>query len=166
WRTSHHWAGKAFGGWNLAGSAILDRGTPINVTSSATWPRGDFNADGSGGDRPNAPINGVSVGGWDKQQFLQGIFRPSDFPTPAPGTDGALGRNAFRGPGFAQVDLSLSKRFSLTERVTAQIRADAFNALNRVNLANPVMDLANNNFGRSTSTLTPRLMQLGLRMEF
>ena len=156
----------AFGGWQFAGSAILEAGLPLNVTTSAPWPTGDFNADGSGGDRPNAPAAAVRRGGWLRTQFQQGMFKVSDFPTPTPGTDGDLGRDAFRGPGFANVDASLAKKFQFTERVSGQLRLDAFNTLNRVNLANPVMDLANINFGRATSTAAPRALQMGLRVMF
>ena len=90
----------------------------------------------------------------------------SAFPAPLPGQDGNLGRNIYRGPGFAQTDLSLAKGFNIAERVKAKIRADAFNAFNRVNLKNPVVDLSNANVGKSTGTNTARLVQLGLRINF
>jgi hypothetical protein len=157
---------RILGGWQLSGTGIFQSGNPMTVFMSAPWPRGDFNADGFNNDRPNAPIGGVAQSGWERSQFLSGIFRTTDFPVPAPGTNGDLGRNTFRGPGYAQVDLSLSKRFQVTERVSTQLRVEAFNAFNRVNLNNPVLDLVNNNFGRSTSALTPRSVQLGLRLQF
>src|SRR5262249_43827061 len=49
------WIARALSGWQLAGSAILQTGSPINVTNGAAYPTGDFNADGAGGDRPNLP---------------------------------------------------------------------------------------------------------------
>jgi len=60
----------------------------------------------------------------------------------------------------------LAKGFSITERLRANFRADAFNAFNRVNLNNPSMDLSSTNFGKSTGTNTARLFQLGLRLSF
>lgn len=144
----------------------MQKGNPITITNTAAWPRGDFNADGNNNDRPNAPADSVKRDGWERSDYLNGILNISDFPVPAPGTNGNLGRNTFRGPGFAQVDLSLSKWFRLTESLRAQIRADSFNAFNRVNLSNPVTDLNAPNFGRSLSTETPRSYQLGLRLEF
>jgi Carboxypeptidase regulatory-like domain len=159
-------AGKLLGGWKLAGTAILQTGNPMTVTTGAPWPLGDYNADGVNGDRPNPPASGVKQSGWERSEFQSGIFRASDFPLPQPGTNGFLGRNTFRGPGYAQVDLSLSKAFPITEKITSHLRVDAFNALNRVNLNNPTLDLSNNNFGRSTSSLTPRILQLGLRVTF
>ncbi len=139
---------------------------PFTVTTSAAYPRGDWNADNAGGDRPNAPASSVARGGWTRQQFLNGIFGVNDFPVPALGTNGSLGRNTYRGPGFFHIDLSLAKNFRLAERLTAQLRLDMFNALNRVNLRQPVSDLANISFGRSTDTFTPRAFQAGLRLSF
>lgn len=157
---------RGFGGWQISGFSILQAGNPLNVTNGAPWPRGDYNADGQNGDRPNAPADSVLRSGWTRQQFLGGIFRAADFASPAPGTNGNLGRNSFRGPGFAEVNLSLAKRFAITERVSTQFRVDAFNAFNRVNLGNPAGDMNNVNFGRVTGTATPRLFQFGLRFLF
>ncbi len=155
-----------FGGWQFAGYAILQSGSPLNVTNGAQYPRGDFNADGNAGDRPNTPSSSVKQSGWSTDEYLTGIFRVSDFPVPAGGQNGNLARNAFRGPGFADVSLSLSKKFMLTASAPAEFRLDAFNAFNRVNLDNPIMDLNNNNFGRSTVQLAPRALQLGLRVRY
>ena len=104
--------------------------------------------------------------GWSTDDYLRGIFQVSDFPRPANGQNGNLPRNAFRGPGFADVSLSLSKKFAVSTRISAEFRLDAFNAFNRVNLNDPTMDLNSNNFGRSTSQLAPRALQLGLRLRY
>ena len=157
---------KMLGGWQFAGSAILQSGAALNVTNGASFPRGDFNADGSGGDRPNAPSSSVKQSGWSKDEYLAGIFKVADFPVPTPGTNGNLKRNAFRGPGFIEVSLSLSKKFMMNNRWSGEFRLDAFNAFNRVNLDDPVMDLSSNNFGRSTAQLSPRALQLGWRLRF
>jgi hypothetical protein len=159
-------AGKILRGWQLAGSAILQKGLPLSVTNTAPWPRGDYNADGTTGDRPNNPGPDVPRNGFSRTNYLLGLFPASAFPAPVRGTTGNLGRNTFRGPGFAQTDLSLSKKFVLTERMSGQLRIDGFNAFNRVNLTDPVLDLNSGSFGRSTSTFTPRIYQLGLRLMF
>jgi len=157
---------RILGGWQFAGYAIMQTGTPLNVTNSAPFPRGDYNADGNVGDRPNAPASSVKQSGWSTDEYLTGIFRVSDFPRPARGQNGNLGRNAFRGPGFAEMSLSLSKKFAVTAGVSAEFRLDAFNAFNRVNLGDPTMDLNSNTFGRSTSQLAPRTLQIGLRLRY
>ncbi|MGH9311275.1 MAG: TonB-dependent receptor domain-containing protein [Vicinamibacterales bacterium] len=165
-RTASGLTRTMLGGWQLAGSAIFQTGSPINVTNNAAFPRGDFNADGNGGDRPNAPASSVKQDGWSQAEYLAGIFQASDFPAPAAGQNGNLVRNAFRGPGYADVSLSLSKKFEIRSRVSAELRLDAFNAFNRVNLSDPNMDLSSTNFGRSTSQLAPRMFQTGVRLRF
>jgi hypothetical protein len=165
-KQSHHWTGRALGGWQISGTTILQKGMPFNIINGAAWPKGDYNADGSGLDRPNAPDGSIPRGGWSRSDYLAGLFPISAFPTPIPGRDGNLGRNVFRGPGFAETDLSLAKTFKIRERFAAQFRLDAFNAFNRVNLNNPVADLSNSNFGRSTAADTPRVFQAKIRLEF
>jgi hypothetical protein len=172
---AHH----VLGGWQLSGVTILDNGTPFNIINSATFSPikdangniignkgGDYNADNNGGDRPNAPIGNIQMSGWNRQQFVAGVFKVSDFGVPAPGTDGNLGRNVFRGPGYAATDLSLAKKFMMGERITALLRVDSYNAFNRVNLNNPSGEMSSSNFGKVTATQTPRLFQVALRLSF
>ena len=77
---------------------IFEAGNPINITNEAN-PRGDYNQDNSGADRPNAPAASVKRSGFERADYLRGIFAVADFPTPTLGTNGTLGRNRFRGPG-------------------------------------------------------------------
>jgi hypothetical protein len=123
----------------------------MTVSTTASYPNGDYNADGTNADRPNAPADSISRSGFSKQQFLNGVFSVPDFPKPVLGTDGTLGRNTFRGPGFARVDLSLEKNVKFTERVGGALRLESYNAFNRVNLNPPATDLTSNNFGKVTA---------------
>jgi len=82
------------------------------------------------------------------------------------GTDGNLSRNAFRGPSFKDVDLSLVKTTAVSERIKVEFRADAFNLFNRVNLYNPIDDLSLPQFGESTAAFAPRVLQFGLKIMF
>jgi Carboxypeptidase regulatory-like domain/TonB dependent receptor len=156
----------ALSGWQLAGYGILQSGSPINITNGAAYPNGDYNADNSGGDRPNAPAAGVKTSGWTTAEFLAGIFKASDFPKPAAGQNGNLPRNAYLGPGYIDFSLSLSKRFPVGNAASAEVRVDAFNVFNRVNLNNPSSDLSSSNFGKVTSQLATRALQLGARLRF
>jgi len=153
-------------GWQFAGSTILQTGNPINITNGAAYPTGDYNADGSGGDRPNTPDPGIKQGGWSRDEYLNGIFKATDFPRPVAGQNGNLPRNAYRGPGYADVSLSFSKKFALGHTTSTEVRIDAFNAFNRVNLSDPNTDLSSTNFGKSTSQLNTRAIQFGLRFRF
>jgi hypothetical protein len=57
-------------------------------------------------------------------------LNPAAFAMPAPGTYGNLGRNALRGPGSNQLDLTLSKKFPFAESKNVEFRAECFNILN------------------------------------
>jgi hypothetical protein len=138
----------------------------MDVTTSASCPRGDFNADGINSDRPNAPADSVTRSGFTQEQFINGVFTAADFPSPAAGTFGSLGRNAFRAPGFARVDLSLMKNFAVTERLRLQLRLESFNAFNRVNLNAPTTSMTSGNFGKSTGTSDARAYQVSMRLRF
>jgi hypothetical protein len=65
---------------------------------------------------------------------------PAAFSMPAPGTYGNLGRNALRGPGISQLDLTLSKKFVVSERMNFEFRAECYNILN-----SPVYQVPNYN---------------------
>jgi hypothetical protein len=56
---------------------------------------------------------------------------------PAQGTYGSMARNSLFGSGFHQWDLSVTKNWRIKERLTAQFRAEIFNALNSTNFAGP-----------------------------
>src|SRR5204862_2847966 len=84
-RTCPAWYCKVAGGWQFSGYGILEGGRPINVYTDAAYPNGDCNADGTRYDRPNAPAASGRQSGFGKQEFLNGIFRVSDFPKPLAG---------------------------------------------------------------------------------
>jgi len=170
-RTCRNVACRIAGGWQLTGYGVLEAGSPFSVITGAVFRatgtnRGDFNADNTNSDRPNAPAESIKRKGFTKQEFLSGIFNVADFPLPAPGTLGNLGRNTFQGPGFARVDVAMLKSFNITERISAVLRGEAFNALNRANLNTPSGDMNNNNFGRVTGTQDARTMQVSLQIRF
>ncbi len=73
------------------------------------------------------------------------------------------------GPGVLKLDGSLSKDFNITERVKAQLKADAFNLLNNMSWGDPSTEFDDSHFGQSTNQagLTfGRRVQLGARIEF
>jgi hypothetical protein len=62
--------------------------------------------------------------------------------------------------------LSLLKTFPIKERVTANLRLDAFNSLNRANLNAPSGGMTNNNFGKVTGADPGRVYQVSLLLRF
>jgi hypothetical protein len=125
----------------------------------------DYNADGTNFDRPERPSFGTGTSG-SNQDFINGLFKASDFPVAALGQQGTLGRNAYYGPRYFNVDLALIKGFKIS-RADLQLRVESFNLLNTVNLQNPANNLADPAFGRSTSASTPgRIIQVSGRLAF
>jgi Carboxypeptidase regulatory-like domain/TonB dependent receptor len=81
--------------------------------------------------------------------------------------DGTLGRNVLSGPGYANVDFGIHKKFKVTENTNLQLQANAFNLFNHPNFALPVNNLNSSQAGRSTAIVgTPRVIQLAIRYDF
>jgi len=125
-------ASQIFGGWELSGVAAARTGLPVNiaVTRSASAML-DGNTSSQ---RPNL-VGGVPI--YAANQNMNNWFNAAAFSAPANQTWGNLGRYIANGPGTYEVDSSLQKRFHVSERLTLNFRADAFNLSNHPQLANP-----------------------------
>jgi outer membrane receptor protein involved in Fe transport len=104
-------------------------------------------------------------------------FNPAAFANPAPGTFGNLHRNTLIGPGFANVALSLAKEFPIHESIALEIKADAYNAFNHINYANPDANVGYGSGGLADTTAGQitgpagnngnlRIIQLGAHVRF
>jgi hypothetical protein len=173
-RSANGIAKAVLGGWQLNGIAIMQSGGPFTVTCGFAYPRCDFNADGVTNDRVNLPSYGTDFGNPSLAQWVAGALQATDFPLLATGEIGNAPRNAFRGPGFKNLDLSLFKNFRMSgvglRDSTLQVRLETFNAFNWVNLNNPSSNLNSANFGRVTSarggTGGPRTVQIAAKLMF
>jgi len=157
---------KLIGGWQLNGITTLLSGFPFTPVIGANRS-GD--GDTRNPDRPslNPSFTGPIVLGNQGQWF-----NPNAFVLPAIGTYGNLGRGVFNGPGLAEVDLSVFKNTSITERATLQFRAEFFNILNHVNLGTPNATVFSGGAINASAGLittlatTPRQIQFGLKLIF
>jgi hypothetical protein len=161
-----------FGGWTLSAIGTAQTGLPVNITidrSNGSVP-GGYSI--TGAERPNY-ISSVSLtppGGSTPREWIN----TAAFSIPAPGTFGNLGRNAFRAPGIAALDLALARDIGLTEHIGIRIRADVFNVFNRAQFGPPNGDFSQVNFGTITTTIstyatgrgTPREFQLSGKISF
>ena len=176
------WFSKFLSSWELGTVTILQSGRPFSVFCNQPFDpikdaagkiignKGcDYNADGYNYDFPNAPSFGGYLSGFSRQDYLNGIFQASDFGTPAPGQPGTLGRNMYFGPGYANTNFNVVKRFPLSflgEQGRLDFRTEFFNLFNRTNLDVPNGNLSSAQFGRSTTALGARNVQFGLRLQF
>ncbi len=122
--------GKFGSGWQLNTIISVQSGRPIPIANSTdTSGRFYFNQ------RPNV-VPGVNpiLSNWTPST---GYLNPLAFVQPAFGTFGDLGRDSIFGPGYSNVDFSLTKNTRLTERLSLQLRAEFFNIFNHPNFALP-----------------------------
>lgn len=114
------------------------------VTGGQVMTQAIMNVPGGGSSRqirrPNY-VAGVSpyVVGAGRTVYLN----PAAFSVPEPGTFGNASRYSLRGPGLAQTDLTLHKRFIVNERLNVEFRTEIYNLFNRANFANPPAQLFN-----------------------
>jgi len=105
------------------------------------------------------------------QAAMTGAFPAVNAALPPP--PGA-GRNSFNGPGYRDVDASLTKGFGLPktrllgDAAKFEIRADFFNLFNNVNLdpSKISTSITSTNFGQNTTPLGARTIALQGRFSF
>ncbi|HEY8558868.1 MAG TPA: TonB-dependent receptor [Pyrinomonadaceae bacterium] len=164
-------------GWQFNSITQIRTGFPVNVTrSGGTF--GGFSFRPSLRDNVDTRCPNYNVPNCQ--------FNVNAFYDPGTGVFGNLGRNALRGPGFAQVDFSIGKNTRITERTALQLRMEIFNLFNKANFADPSGGLVQGDsnslrptafFGQSLSTVGnqlggllgaggPRQIQLSARFNF
>ena len=70
-------------------------------------------------------------------RFVSSTLKPGLLGPPAPGTFGNFPLNALSGPRFFNLDLSVTKRFKVKERIGLELKTTFINALNHPNFAFP-----------------------------
>lgn len=159
-----------FDNWQLAGIVTMASGTPRGIGLSTV-----DNADITGGG------DGVRVNVIDKapiptsERTFDRYFNTKAFARPARGDFGNAPRDVLRGPGINNWDISFFKRFPLkNEARFFQFRWEMYNAFNQTQYngldTGARFDVngnqVNSQFGRITSTRSPRVMQGALNFTF
>ncbi len=94
-------------------------------------------------------------------------FDTGAFALPGAYRFGNAGRNIVRGPSNSAVHLSVSRRIPVTDRISFNLQAQAFNILNQTNFDQPKHYADEpESFGRIYSAKAPRQFQLVLRFVF
>jgi Carboxypeptidase regulatory-like domain len=166
-------ANTLLGGWQLSGIGLAHTGLPTTITlsrSASALPDG-INSSQRPDVVPGQPL-------YPANQTATLWLNPYAFTTPANGKWGNAGRNILRVPGIWQADVSLEKRFPVTERIAVSFRADVFNVFNKSQLGKPNAKWTDpaqgTTYGQITGpyttsaigTGTPRQMQFMLRLAF
>jgi TonB-dependent receptor-like protein len=149
----------ALGGWQLSGIFQARTGLPITVIDGrARSLQGE-----RGSERPNC------VGEWKpSDQSIDRWLDINGFAAAALGTFGNCSVGVARAPGYANIDIALSKRFAAGDARYAEFRIEAFNALNHPSFGPPGRDISvPNTFGVIRNTVSaPRVIELALKFSF
>ncbi len=150
------------GGWQTQGILTIQSGLPLNITG----------ANNNLATRPNSTGQSAKLSNPTQYQW----FNTSVFVNPSNYTYGNLGRTLpdVRGPGAVNVDVSLIKSFHIWERFSVQLRGEAFNVANHVNLGMPNTSFSpgvngqntSSTFGTITTASPARIVQLGAKVIF
>lgn len=152
------------GGWQANGILSAQSGDPVNIFHG----RDIAGTTIGGGQRPNLvgdPRAGIDRG---RDRIVNGgpWYNVGAYALPANGTFGNSGRNTMISPGDWNLDLGIFKNFAVSEKFQVQYRWEMFNALNHANLTNPVGRVTSGTAGEINTLTGPRIMQMGLRIEF
>jgi len=151
------------GGWQIAGIFRVATGQPLLVTQSSQIS----------GSRPDVvdftnAINPNCCGVGNLQYLNRAAFAQVPISAISRQTirRGNIGNNAFRGPGFKNLDLSLVKSIPFGGARRLELRADMLNALNTTNYRTIQTQITAANFGEVTGTANARAIQLQIRFGF
>ncbi len=126
---------QIIGGWEIANSLVWQSGRAFTVYGGAfTLSNAVLSPANCQGCTPNMG-QVVEVGG---NNF---IFTPEQvalFSTPAPGELGNTGRNFFTGPTFFNLDMTIRKKFRISEKRNLEFRADINNLTNTPSFEFPI----------------------------
>jgi hypothetical protein len=142
-----------FGGWQLSGIFTYYSGIPF-MPNIGTYPANS----GQPYTGPNAVPNVGSGSPYSSQHNRNQWIVPwtdngatGPFLLPAPNTFGNYPVNSLYGPQFVNLDASLMKVFSFTERFKFTLRMDTTNTLNHANLSTPNNDITSPSAGQITN---------------
>ena len=113
------------GGWHFDTILSAHGGFPISMIQFGSDPTGAYF-------QPRPDCNSPSIATPFKNFAGGGYvwFDPTTMSIPAAGKLGNCPISSERGPGYKQIDMSLSKKFLITESKFVELRVDAINAFN------------------------------------
>ena len=171
---------QIIGGWEIANSLIWQSGRAFTVYGGAfTVSNVVLSPANCNGCTPNMGQVVQESG----TNFIFTADQRAMFSTPAPGEIGNTGRNFFTGPPFFNLDMTLRKRFFLSESRNLEFRVDINNLTNSPSFEFPISSTSgigiqspghtgspsvNPTFGRIRDSVNSnaRRIQLGIKFNF
>jgi len=146
--------------WDIAPLMRYQSGLPANPTTGK-----DNSLTGAGLDRPNV-VAGVAQYTGAPHGLKYQYVNPAIYTANPIGTFGNAGHLSLRGPGYFDLDVAVARGFRFRERLTLQVRGEAFNVLNHPNFGLPNGNLSSSAFGQITSASDPRILQASMKLVF
>lgn len=149
---------QIFGGWQASGIFSAQSGQPLGITQSSSryHSRPDYLSGETKFDNYEDTLLYLN-----RAAFATVPIVTASGATARPGN---LGWGAVRGNSQWNLDFSIGKNFSITERVTLQLRSDMFNVMNTVMLTGLQTNINNSQFGKFQNANPPRQIQLNARL--
>ncbi len=157
--SSSRWVNALAGGWRVSGIFQTRSGLPVTVIDSRNRSlQGE-----RGSERPNCVGDPVPA-----DQSIDKWLDINAFQAVPLGTFGNCPVGVARGPGYTNLDLMFSKRIDMGSSRYAEVRVEAFNALNHPSFGAPARDISvPDSFGTITNTISsPRVIELVLKFYF
>ncbi|HEY2845869.1 MAG TPA: TonB-dependent receptor [Bryobacteraceae bacterium] len=145
-------------GWQLAGLVRIQAGDTVPVTQATN----NNSSLGYVVQRPNRVGDPNNFAGRSVAKY----FNTADFVSAPQFVIGNSSRDPVRGPGLQNADVMIGKTFRVTERLSVEVRAEAFNVSNTPPLNDPNGILGNAAFGSITSAGNPRDFEFVLKVHF
>jgi hypothetical protein len=164
-------AGSLLDNWEFSGIGSFESGQPNAITVGTTTGE---DITGTTSVTPRAVLTGNPNLTKGQRTFAQ-YFNTSVIHLPAVGTLGNAPRLFIRGPGVNSWDLALMKKIPIHDRLSMQLRFEAYNALNHTQFStldtttdfNPATGAQTSlEFGQVTAARDPRQLQLAGRISF
>jgi hypothetical protein len=157
-------------GWAISGVTRFSTGLPVTLYNNndtslvGSIPNG-INANGL--DTPNVALGNLEIN--TDPRNGRSAFNTELFSLPSLGQMGTASRRFFDGPGMLNFDMALLKNTKLTESKLIQFRLEAFNTFNHAQFygaASVSGNISSASFGQTVASMSPRLVQLSLKLLF
>ena len=145
-------------GLQIAGLVRLQAGDAVPVTQATN----NNSSLGFAVQRPNRINDPNNFAGWSVAKY----FDTSAFTAAPQFVIGSSSRDPVRGPGLQNADLMIGKIFPITEKVSLELRAEAFNVSNTPPLNDPNGTFGSAAFGSITSAGNPRVFEMAGKIRF
>src|SRR5262249_29111077 len=146
------WRAIVGNGWTIDSILAVHGGLPLNISTGTL-----IGLDGSEYSLRPSILPGRQLYVYDITAPGHQRIDPAAFSVPPGQQAGNLGRNILRQFSAWQLDIALRRIVKITERWSAEMRAETFNILNHPNFGSLQTNLTSPNFGKAMNMLASQL---------